>query len=108
MSQNTTVVGPMPKIVSAVAALAILAWLLLLLGLMYAKFVVTEPPLNVVITFSDKGPARLFVELVSLGIGSFGLLLAVVAFARTARNRALTLATLGNVSICAVCVALLM
>ena len=110
MSQRhrPSVVRQTPKIVSAAIALAILAWLLLLLGLLYAKFVVVEPPPNVVITFSDKGLTRLFVELVSFGIGSLGLLLAVVAFAWTARDRALAFAALGNVSICVVCVALLM
>ena len=89
-------------------ALAILAWLLLLLGLVYAKFFVTEPPPNVVITFSDKGLTRLFVELVSLGIGCLGLVLAAVAFAWTARDRRLALAAMGNAAVCAVCVALLM
>ena len=100
--------SPAPKIVSAAIAFAILAWLLLSLGLMFARFVVTEPPPNVVITFSDKGLTRLFVELISLGIGALGVFLAVVAFAWGARTPALTLAALGNVAICIVCVALLM
>ena len=99
--------GAIQRIVSAGVALAILAWLLLLLGLFYARFVVTEPAPNVVITFSDKGLTRLFVELVSLGFGCLGLLLAAVAFARSARSRALGFAALGNASICAVCIALL-
>ncbi len=96
------------KIVSVAIALAILAWLLLLLGLVYAKFFVTEPPPNVVITFSDKGLTRLFAELLSLGIGCLGLVLSVVAFAWTARDRRLALAALSNAAVCAVCVALLM
>jgi len=99
---------PAPKVTSAAIALAILAWLLLSFGLIYARFVVTEPPPNVVITFSDKGLTRLFVELISLGIGGLGFLLAVVAFARGARNRALTFATMGSATICVVCIALLM
>jgi hypothetical protein len=102
------VISPAPKTVFAAIALATLGWLFLSLGLIYAKFLVTEPPPNVVITFSDKGLTRLFVELVSFGIGSLGLLLVFVAFARAARNRALTFAALGNVSICVICVALLM
>jgi hypothetical protein len=103
------VVGATSKIVSAAIALAVLAWLWLLLGLLYAKFFVTEPPPNVVITFSDKGLTRLFAELISLGIGFLGLVLAVVvAFARAARSRLLALAVVSNVAVCAVCVALLM
>jgi hypothetical protein len=102
------VVGATSKIVSAAIALAILAWLSLLLGLMYAKFFVTEPPPNVVITFSDKGLTRLFVELLSLGIGCLGLVLAVVAFAWTARNPLLALAAVSNAAVCAACVGLLM
>lgn len=97
-----------PKIVSASIAFAILAWLFLLLGLIYARFVVTEPPPNVVITFSHKGLTRLFAELISLGTGGLGVLLAGVAFARGARNGALTLGALGNVFICIVSAALLM
>jgi uncharacterized membrane protein len=102
------VVSATSKIVSVAIALAILAWLLLLLGLVYAKFFVTEPPPNVVITFSDKGLTRLFAELLSLGIGCLGLALSVVAFAWTARNRRLALAAISNAAVCAVCVALLM
>ena len=94
--------------VSAAIALAALAWLLLSLGLIYARFVVTEPPPNVVITFSDKGLARLFVELSSLGVGGLGFLLAVMAFALGARSRSLTLAALGSAAICIVCFTLLM
>ena len=102
-------IGATSKIVSAAIALAVLAWLWLLLGLMYAKFFVTEPPPNVVITFSDKGLTRLFAELISLGIGFLGLVLAlVVALARAARSRLLALAVVSNVAVCAVCVALLM
>ena len=100
--------GLAPKVVFVATSLAILAWVYLLLGLAYAKFVVTEPPPNVVITFSDKGLARLFTELGSLGIGCLGLLAAVVAFALAARSRALAFAAIGNASICAVCIALLM
>jgi uncharacterized membrane protein len=102
------VVHPRSKIAVAAFAFAVLAWLLLLLGLAYARFVVTEPPPNPVITFSDKGLTRLFVELLSLGIGCLGLLLAVIAFARAVRNPALTLAAVGNAGVCAVCIALLM
>jgi uncharacterized membrane protein len=102
------VVNATSKIVSVATALAILAWLLLLLGLVYAKYVVTEPPPNVVITFSDKGLTRLFAEALSLGIGCLGLVLSVVAFAWTARDRRLALAAIGNATVCAVCVALLM
>lgn len=97
-----------PKLASASAALAILAWLFLLLGLMYARFFVTEPPPNVVITFSDKGLTRLFVELLSLGIGCLGLVLALVAFAWGARNRFLALAAVSNAAVCVACVGLLM
>ena len=96
------------NIVSVATALAILAWLLLLLGLVYAKFFVTEPPPNVVITFSDKGLTRLFAEALSLGIGCLGLVLSVVAFAWTARDRRLALAAISNAAVCAVCLALLM
>jgi hypothetical protein len=96
------------KIVSVAIALAILAWLLLLLGLVYARFFVTDPPPNVVITFSDKGLTRLFAELLSLGVGCLGLVLAVVALARPARDWRLALAATGNAAVCAVCVALLM
>jgi len=102
------VINLTPKIVSASVAFAILAWLLLLLGLTYASFVVTEPPPNVVITFSHKGLTRLFAELISLGTGGLGAFFAGVDFARGARNGTLTLAALGNVSICVVCAALLM
>jgi hypothetical protein len=79
-----------------------------LAGPHYARFVVTEPPPNVVITFSHKGLTRLFAELIGLGIGGLGVFLSGIAFARGARNGALTLAALGNVSICVVCAALLM
>ena len=99
---------PAPTVASAAIVLAIVAWVFLACGLAYARFVVTEPPPNVVITFSDKGLTRLFVELISLGIGGLGFLLAVVAFARGARNRALTFATMGSATICVVCIALLM
>jgi hypothetical protein len=101
------VISPVPKTVFAAIALTTFGWLFLSLGLIYAKLVVNEPPPNVVITFSDKGLARLFVEVASLGFGSLGLFLALVAFARGARTRGLALAALGSVSICAVCIALL-
>jgi len=97
-----------PKIVSAALVLALLAWLFLLLGLLYAKFVVSEPPPNVVITFSNKGLTRLLVELLSLGLGFLGFILAVVGFVGAARTRALALAGFGSISVCAVCFALLM
>ena len=93
---------------SVATALAIVAWLLLLLGFVYAKFFVTDPPPNVVITFSDKGLTRLFAELLSLGIGGLGLLLAVIALARPARDWRLALALVSNAAVCAVCIALLM
>lgn len=96
------------KVVSVAIALGIAAWLLLLLGLVYAKFFVTEPPPNVVITFSDKGLTRLFAELLSLGFGCLGLVLAVVAFVWAARDRSLALAAISNAAVCAVCLALLM
>lgn len=96
------------KLASASAAFAILAWLLLLLGLVYARFFVTDPQPNVVITFSDKGLTRLLVELLSLGIGCVGLVLALVAFAWRARNRSLALAAVFNAAVCVACVALLM
>ena len=96
------------RIASVAIAVAILAWLLLLLGLAYAKFFVTDPPPNVVITFSDKGLTRLFAEILSLGIGCLGLALTVVAFAWAARDRRLALAAISNAAVCAVCVALLM
>jgi len=68
---------------------------------------VTDPPPNVVITFSDKGLTRLFVELLSLGIGCVGLVLALLAFAARARNRSLALAAVSNGAVCMACVALL-
>jgi hypothetical protein len=96
------------KIASVAIAAAILAWLLLLLGLVYARFFVTDPPPNVVITFSDKGLTRLFAETLSLGIGCLGLVLSVVAFASAVRDRRLAFAAISNAAVCAVCVALLM
>ena len=96
------------RIVSAATVLAIVAWLLLLLGFVYARFFVTEPAPNVVITFSNKGLTRLFAELLSLGIGCLGLLLAVIALARPARDWRLALAAVSNAAVCAVCLALLM
>lgn len=101
-------VAKTPRVVSAAIALAILAWLSLLLGLVYARYFVTEPPPNVVITFSDKGLTRLFAELLSLGIGCLGLVLAVVAFVWIPRDRRLGLAAISNAAVCVVCVALLM
>lgn len=92
---------------SAAAALAILAWLSLLLGLIYANFFVSESPPNPVIVFSAKGLTSLLVELASFGIGYLGLLLVVIAFVLAARNRALAFAAIGNASVCAVCIALL-
>ena len=103
-----SLVSPSPKIAVTAIALAILAWVLLSIGLLCARFFVAEPPPNVVITFSNKGLTRLFVELTSLGIGSLGLLVAIVGFARGARNPALTLAAVGSAAICVVCVTLLM
>ena len=97
-----------PKTVFAAIALAALGWLVLSLGLMYARFVVIDSPPNVVISFSDKGLASLFVELTSLGLGVLGLFFSLVALARGVRNGALALATLASVSICIVCVTLLM
>lgn len=97
-----------PKVVFVAIALAVLAWLLLVLGLVYATFFVTDPPPNVVITFSNKGLTRLFVEVLSLGIGCLGLVLAVAGFLWTARDRRLALAAMSNAAVCAVCVALLM
>ena len=96
------------KLAFVALAVAILAWLSLLLGLVYAKFFVTDPPPNVVITFSDKGLTRLFAEALSLGIGCLGLVLTVVAFAWAVRDRRLALAAISNAAVCAVCVALLM
>lgn len=96
------------RTLSAALALALFAWLFLLLGLLCARFLVSEPPPNVVITFSDKGLTRLLVEFVSLGLGCLGLTPVVVAFVRGARNRSLALAGIVNASVCAVCVALLM
>lgn len=97
-----------PKIVFVAISLAVLAWLLLLVGLAYARFFVTDPPPNVVITFSDKGLTRLFAELLSLGIGGLGLVLVVVALVWTARDWRLALAAVSNAAVCVVCVALLM
>jgi hypothetical protein len=102
------VVSATSKIVSAAIALAILAWLVLLFGLAYAEFFVIEPPPNVVITFSDKRLTRLFAELLSLGIGCLGLVLAVVGFAWPPRGRRLALAAVSNAAVCAACLALLM
>ena len=99
--------GPAQRLVFAAIALGVLAWLLLLFGVVYARYFVTDPLPNVVITFSDKGLTRLFAELISLGIGGLGLLLAVVAFAWGARNRELVFAALGNAAICVLCIALL-
>ena len=101
-------VGATSKMARAAIALAILAWLFLALGLMYARVFVTEPPPNVVITFSDKGLTRLLVELVSLGIGCLGLLLVVIGYARSEGGRAVGFALVANASVCALCVALLM
>ena len=99
--------SPTPKIAAAAFALTTLAWIFLSIGLLYARFFVTEPPPNVVITFSNKGLTRIFVELISLGMGGLGFLVAVVAFARGARNRALTFAAMGSAAICVLCVTLL-
>jgi hypothetical protein len=97
-------VDRIPHVAIAVAAVASL-WPVL--GLVYAKFFVAEPPPNVVITFSDKGLTRIFAELVSLGIGFLGLALAlVVAFDQAVRSRLRALAVVSNVAVCAVCVAL--
>lgn len=96
------------RIVFAAIALAVLAWLLLGVGLVYAGFFVTDPPPNVVITFSNKGLTRLFVEVLSLGIGCLGLVLALVGLVRPARDRRLAFAAISNAAVCAVCVALLM
>lgn len=101
-------VAKTPKVVSVAIALAVIAWLLLLLRLVVARYFVTEPPPNVVITFSDKRFTRLVAELLSLGIGCLGLALAVVAFVWTVRDRRLALAAMSNAAVCAVCVALLM
>src|SRR4051812_5844280 len=92
---------------SAALVIALLAWGVLVLGLVYARFVVSEPPPDVVITFSDKGLTRLFVELVSLGLGLLGLVLVMVGVVRAVRGRALALAAVANASVCTVCVALL-
>jgi uncharacterized membrane protein len=102
------VVRATSKITSVALAIAIVAWLLLLLGLVHAKYFVTDPPPNVVITFSDEGLTRLFAEVLSLGIGCLGLVLTVVAFAWFVRDRRLALAAISNAAVCAVCVALLM
>jgi hypothetical protein len=84
---RTSAVGATSRIVSAAIAVAALAWLWLLLGLVYARFFVAEPAPNVVITFSDNGLARLFAELISLGIGCLGFVLTLVlALARRARG----------------------
>jgi hypothetical protein len=96
------------RIAFAAIALAVLAWLLLGVGLVYAGFFVTDPPPNVVITFSNKGLTRLFVEVLSLGIGCLGLVLALVGRVRPARDRRLAFAAISNAAVCAVCVALLM
>jgi len=94
---------------SAALVIGLLAWGVLLVGLLYAKFVVSEPPPNVVITFSDKGLTRLFIELVSLGLGCLGLLLVMVSVVRSTASRTLVLpAAVANASVCAVCVTLLM
>jgi hypothetical protein len=99
--------GAKPKILSAAVVFAILAWLVLLLGLLYAKFYVTEPPPSPVMTFSDKGLTRLFAELLGFALGCLGFLLSAIAFALNARNRALAYAVIGNAAVCAVCFALL-
>ena len=97
------------KITSATIAASALAWLGLLLGLILAKFFVSEPPPNVVITFSDKGLTRLFAELISLGIGCLGLAIALVlTFFRAAHSRLLAFAVVSNVGVCAACIALLL
>src|SRR5437870_4791406 len=90
------------RTVSAALFIALLAWAVLVFGLFYARFVVSEPPPNVVITFSDKGLARLFVELVSLGLGFLGLVLVMVSVVRAVRSRALALAAVANASVCTV------
>jgi hypothetical protein len=97
------------KMTSLTIAASAVAWVGLLLGLVLARFFVTEPPPNVVLTFSDKGLTRLFAELISLGIGGLGLAIALVlTFVRAARSRLLALAVVSNVGVCAACIALLL
>lgn len=100
--------GPGPRFVAAAVALATLAWIVLAFGLIYAGFIVTEAPPNVVISFSSKGLTRLFVELLSLGLGATGFLVAIMGFARGARHRAIVFAAGGSAAVCIVCLALLM
>jgi len=101
-------VGATSKIASTAVVVAAFASLCLLVGLAYAKFLVSEPPPNVVITFSNKAFTRLSVELISLGMGGIGLVLALVSsFTRPGRGRLLALAVVSNVAICALCIVLL-
>jgi hypothetical protein len=102
------VIAAAPRIVSTATVLAVVAWLSLSLGLVYANFFVSPSLPNPVIVFSAKGLTSLVVELASFGIGSLGLLLVAIAFFLAARSRALAFAAIGNASVCAVCVALLM
>jgi hypothetical protein len=74
----------------------------------YARFIVTEPPPNVVITFSEKGLTRLFAEPLSFGLGGIGLLLVCIAPVLGARSRMLALAAAAHPFVCIVCIALLM
>lgn len=105
MLRVSTVVS---KIVYSAIVLGVLAWLYLLLGLVYANFFVPESPPNPVIVFSAKGLTALLVELVSFGIGCLGLALVAIAFVRAARTRALAFAAVANASVCAVCAALVL
>jgi hypothetical protein len=95
------------RIASLAIAVAVVAWLFLLIGLVYARFVVPESLPNPVIVFSSKGLTGLLVELVSFAIGRLGLLLVLIAFITVARTRALAVAAVANASLCVVCAVLL-
>jgi hypothetical protein len=92
----------------AALGVAVVAWLYLFFGLVYANFFVTQSPPNPVIVFSAKGLTSLLFELGSLCIGCLGLLLALIAFVWSPHSRLLALAAIANSAVCATCVAMLL
>lgn len=107
MSRRLTGAGS--ATVYASIAVAVVAWLFLLLGLVYARFLLPDSLPNPVIVFSAQGLTAVLVELASFGIGCLGLLLVIIAFFMPAtRNRTLAFAAIANASVCAVCAASLM
>jgi hypothetical protein len=95
------------KLASAATALAIIAWLVLAAGLLYARFGIADTPPSFLILPSSKGVAAILVELASLGIGCLGVALALLAFMIKGRNRTIAIAAIANVAVCVLSVALL-